>query len=46
MDISRNGTVEPSGVGPLLRRWREARHLSQLELALEAECLRAPYQLP
>jgi transcriptional regulator with XRE-family HTH domain len=24
-------------VGPLLRRWREARHLSQLELALEAE---------
>src|SRR5262244_1372377 len=33
-----NGTViEPSGVGPLLRRWREARHLSQLELALEAE---------
>src|SRR5215472_18421697 len=40
MDISRNGTVgtvEPSGVGPLLRRWREARHLSQLELALEAE---------
>ena len=40
MDISRTGTVgtvEPSGVGPLLRRWREARHLSQLELALEAE---------
>jgi transcriptional regulator with XRE-family HTH domain len=37
MDISRNGTVQPSGVGPLLRRWREARHLSQLELALEAE---------
>jgi transcriptional regulator with XRE-family HTH domain len=38
MDIQRNGTaVEPSGVGPLLRRWREARHLSQLELALEAE---------
>jgi transcriptional regulator with XRE-family HTH domain len=38
----RNGTgnettVEPSGVGPLLRRWREARHLSQLDLALEAE---------
>ena len=27
----------PNGVGPLLRRWREARHLSQLELALEAE---------
>ena len=26
-----------NGVGPLLRRWREARHLSQLELALEAE---------
>jgi len=38
MDIQRNGTaVEPSGVGPLLRRWREARHLSQLDLALEAE---------
>lgn len=38
MDIQRNGTaVEPSGVGPLLRRWRESRHLSQLELALEAE---------
>jgi transcriptional regulator with XRE-family HTH domain len=38
MDIQKNGTVvEPSGVGPLLRRWREARHLSQLELALEAE---------
>jgi transcriptional regulator with XRE-family HTH domain len=33
-----NGTaVEPSGVGPLLRRWRESRHLSQLNLALEAE---------
>jgi transcriptional regulator with XRE-family HTH domain len=30
-------TIEPNGVGPLLRRWREARHLSQLELALEAE---------
>ena len=27
----------PAGVGPLLRRWRESRHLSQLELALEAE---------
>ncbi|HUN57776.1 MAG TPA: helix-turn-helix transcriptional regulator [Candidatus Binataceae bacterium] len=38
MDIPQNGTaVEPIGVGPLLRRWREARHLSQLELALEAE---------
>src|SRR5579863_7823519 len=37
MDIERNGTaVEHSGVGPLLRRWREARHLSQLDLALEA----------
>ncbi len=30
-------THEPGGVGPLLRRWREARHLSQLDLALEAE---------
>ena len=38
MDLHRNGTaVEPSGVGPLLRRWREARHLSQLDLALDAE---------
>ncbi|HZO81695.1 MAG TPA: helix-turn-helix transcriptional regulator [Candidatus Binataceae bacterium] len=38
MDIHRNGTaVEPAGVGPLLRRWREARRMSQLELALEAE---------
>src|SRR6267143_5620912 len=38
MDNLRNGTVlEPGGVGPLLRRWREARHLSQLELALEAD---------
>src|SRR5687767_16016112 len=38
MDIQKNGTViEPNGVGPLLRRWRESRHLSQLELALEAE---------
>lgn len=38
MDNQRNGTaVEPGGVGPLLRRWRESRHLSQLGLALEAE---------
>jgi transcriptional regulator with XRE-family HTH domain len=29
--------IQPNRVGPLLRRWREARHLSQLELALEAE---------
>jgi transcriptional regulator with XRE-family HTH domain len=29
--------IEFNGAGPLLRRWREARHLSQLELALEAE---------
>ncbi len=28
--------VETGGAGPLLRRWRESRHLSQLELALEA----------
>jgi transcriptional regulator with XRE-family HTH domain len=28
--------IKPKGAGPLLRRWREARHLSQLELALEA----------
>jgi transcriptional regulator with XRE-family HTH domain len=38
METDRNGTaVETSGVGPLLRRWREARHLSQLDLALDAE---------
>jgi transcriptional regulator with XRE-family HTH domain len=38
MNTNRDGsTVEPGGVGPLLRRWREARHLSQLELSLEAE---------
>jgi transcriptional regulator with XRE-family HTH domain len=38
MDDRRNGTaIEPSGVGPLLRRWRESRHLSQLDLAEEAE---------
>jgi transcriptional regulator with XRE-family HTH domain len=38
MELPRNGaTVQPGGAGPLLRRWREARHLSQLELALEAE---------
>jgi transcriptional regulator with XRE-family HTH domain len=37
MDLHRNGTaVKPGGVGPLLRRWRESRHFSQLELALEA----------
>lgn len=38
MNASQNGSaIEPTGVGPLLRRWREARHLSQLDLALEAE---------
>ena len=38
MDTNRDGSaIEPTGVGPLLRRWRESRHLSQLELALEAE---------
>lgn len=38
MDVQRNGmAVEPGGVGPLLRRWRESRHMSQLELALEAQ---------
>lgn len=38
MDAHHNGTVvEPNGVGALLRRWRESRHLSQLDLALEAE---------
>jgi transcriptional regulator with XRE-family HTH domain len=29
--------MEPGGVGSLLRRWREARHLSQLDLSLEAD---------
>ncbi len=29
--------LEPTGVGPLLRRWRESRRLTQLELALDAE---------
>jgi len=38
MDTHANGVVhEPNGVGPLLRRWREARHLSQLDLALDAD---------
>ena len=38
METPHNGAaVQPSGVGPFLRRWREARHLSQLDLALEAE---------
>jgi transcriptional regulator with XRE-family HTH domain len=38
MNASQNGrAIEPTGVGPLLRRWREARHLSQLDLALEAD---------
>lgn len=38
MDVQRNdGVVQTTGVGPLLRRWREARHVSQLDLALEAE---------
>lgn len=38
MDASNNDTeLEPSGIGALLRRWREARHLSQLDLALDAE---------
>jgi transcriptional regulator with XRE-family HTH domain len=38
MNPQNNGSViEPTGIGPLLRRWREARRLSQLELALEAE---------
>src|SRR5260370_2961807 len=38
MNTHRDGsTVESGGIGPLLRRWRESRHLSQLELSLEAE---------
>jgi transcriptional regulator with XRE-family HTH domain len=38
MDAPQHETaIEPTGVGPLLQRWREARHLSQLELALDAE---------
>src|ERR1700723_2350845 len=38
MEILQNGTaIQSVGAGTLLRRWREARHLSQLELAMEAE---------
>ncbi len=38
METNQHGAViETNGVGPLLRRWRETRHLSQLELSLEAE---------
>jgi transcriptional regulator with XRE-family HTH domain len=38
MDAQPNGlAIEPKGIGPLLRRWRESRHLSQLELALDAD---------
>src|SRR5258706_11923151 len=38
MDAHQNeNAIEPQGVGTLLRRWREARHLSQLDLALDAE---------
>jgi transcriptional regulator with XRE-family HTH domain len=38
MDVQHGAdAVERTGVGPLLRRWREARHLSQLDLGLEAE---------
>lgn len=38
MHAEQNGiAIETDGIGPLLRRWRESRHLSQLELALEAE---------
>jgi len=38
MNPHSNGkAVEPGGIGPLLRLWRDARHLSQLDLALEAE---------
>ena len=38
MDTHRDGmAIEPTGVGPLLRRWRESRRLSQLDLALEAD---------
>ncbi|HEY6418914.1 MAG TPA: helix-turn-helix transcriptional regulator [Candidatus Binataceae bacterium] len=38
MEAQRNeAAIEPAGAGPLLRRWREARHLSQLDLALDAE---------
>jgi transcriptional regulator with XRE-family HTH domain len=37
MDTHQNGSTIESGAGALLRRWRESRHLSQLELALEAE---------
>jgi transcriptional regulator with XRE-family HTH domain len=36
MTISRATSSTSSGAGTLLRHWRTARHLSQLELALEA----------
>jgi transcriptional regulator with XRE-family HTH domain len=38
MDTQRDETssIQPGGVGPLLRRRREARRMSQLDLALEA----------
>jgi transcriptional regulator with XRE-family HTH domain len=38
MNAEQNGAaLEPHGAGALLRRWRESRRLSQLDLALEAE---------
>jgi transcriptional regulator with XRE-family HTH domain len=35
--VERSRTVTPSGFGALLRRWRERRRLSQLDLATDAE---------
>ena len=32
-----DSTLAGSGIGPLLRRWRERRRMSQLDLSLEAE---------
>src|SRR5687768_6982875 len=32
-----DSTLAGSGIGPLLRQWRERRRMSQLDLSLEAE---------
>jgi transcriptional regulator with XRE-family HTH domain len=35
--VTSAAVLSPLGVGPLLRRWRDQRRLSQMELALEAD---------
>jgi transcriptional regulator with XRE-family HTH domain len=35
--VEKSRTAAPSGFGELLRRWRERRRLSQLDLATDAE---------